>query len=290
MYTEKKRADLARYIQCEVLGELSVQGIVIIGSVAKGLARADSDIDAFVFFDPLDLYAIPAEAKWDPDRGTFHSIMDHVENGIQLDFKRVDLRVWSDPAYVWPESICAELREGLVVYDRIGQIQPLIDKKTDYSDAQCLVKLDEAISRLDWLLSDANSGRPWETLGAMAAHYRLQSAFEYLVQALFAFNRRWRTLRSRELTDLLALPWLPTGFEDQLFFAMNAPSADRDGYNHRVLTLSRFFNELVVKCQQEQLYGEDVFDEAFNRQHNEPGYGWNMVEWEQTHNSRSRKR
>jgi len=61
------------------------------------------------------------------------------------------------------------------------------------------VSADDAINNLNWLLSEAMTGRPYETLGATVAHYRLHSAFDHLIQALFALNRRWRTLRSREI-------------------------------------------------------------------------------------------
>ena len=51
--TKKKRTELSRFIQQEVVTETSVQGVVVIGSVAKGIARADSDIDAIVFSNHL---------------------------------------------------------------------------------------------------------------------------------------------------------------------------------------------------------------------------------------------
>lgn len=285
--TERKRADLANYIKREVIDEPAVQGIVVIGSVAKGIARANSDVDAFVFLDPYDLYAVPAEAKWNPETGRYHGIMSHVEEPVQLDFKRVDLAAWSEPAHVWPDSIRAELSEGWVAFDRFGRISPLIESKTFYSDAERQTKVDEAVSLLNWLLSEALTGRPYDTLGATAAHYRLHSTFDYLIQAIFAINRRWRTLRSRELSDLVALPWLPSNFEADLFLAMNAPSSDKDGYHRRALILHRFFEAVVAKCQEERLYNDNPLDEAFIRQHDELGRDWNMVEWEQTHNNRA---
>lgn len=39
--TERKRAELATYIRMEVIKEISIQGIVVIGSVAKEIARSD---------------------------------------------------------------------------------------------------------------------------------------------------------------------------------------------------------------------------------------------------------
>lgn len=283
IYTAQKRAELSDYIRREVIDDMVVQGIVVIGSVAKGIARANSDIDAFVFLDPYDQYAVPAEAKWNPATGAFYGIMSHVEGAIQLDFKRVDLGKWSESAHVWPEAVRAELSEGWVAFDRFGRIGPLIENKTHYSDAECQTRLDESLTLINWLLSEALTGRPYETLGAAVAHYRLHSTFDYLIQAIFAVNRRWRTLRSRELSDLVALPWLPPNFEADLFLAMNALSYNKNGYQRRTLALNRFFKAVVAKCQEEGLYRDKPLEEAFIRQHDEPGRDWNMDAWEQAH-------
>jgi hypothetical protein len=197
--TEQKRAELAGYIQMEIIQEAAVQGIVVVGSVAKGTGRPDSDIDAVIFLEPYDLYAVPAESKWQPETRGYYGIFSDVSNYIQLDFfKRVDLHEWLQPPYVWPEPICAELSAGWIAFDRKGQLQKLITEKTAYKDEIRQVRLDDALIKLDWLLNDSTVERTWDTLGASVAHYRLHSAFDYLVQALFAYNRRWRTLRSRE--------------------------------------------------------------------------------------------
>jgi predicted nucleotidyltransferase len=281
--TKQKRADISRFIQQEMIAEPSVQGVVVIGSVAKGTAQPDSDIDAVVFLTPVDLFAIPAECKWKPDEGTFHSIFSDVSNAIQLDFHRFDLKEWSKPTYVWPESICAELSEGWLAFDRHGDIQKLIAERICFSDDLRQERLDDAIAHLDWLLNETTTERTWEMLSAKTAHYRLHSAFEYLVQALFAYNYRWRTLKSRELPDLLKLPWLPEKFDDELLLATNALDVTQDGYQQRVMVLQHSFNELVAKCQADGLYGDKPVNEAFIRQHDEPGRAWNMNEWNKRH-------
>ena len=286
--TKKKRSELSRFIQQEIISETSVQGVVVIGSVAKGIARADSDIDAVVFLEPYDPYAIPAEFKWRPDDGTFHGIFSYVVKSIQLDYTRLDLHKWSKPTYVWPESICAELSEGWLAFDRSGHIRGLIAERTCFSDVTRQERLDDATVNLDWLLGDETVEDTWERLGAGVAHYRLHSAFDYLVQALFAYNRRWRTIRSRELTDLLKLPWLPEKFDEQLVIATNALSATKDEYHRRAAILRQFFSELVSQCQQDGLYGVNAVSEAFIRQHDEPGRNWNMDEWNQRHRARNR--
>ena len=285
--TNSKRTELARFVQQEIIIEPSVQGVVVIGSVAKGIARADSDIDAVVFLEPFDLYAIPAEFKWRPDDSTFHGIFNEVENSIQLDLKRLDLQEWSKSTHVWPESICAELSEGWLAFDRNSHIQKLVAERTYFSDEIRQERLDEAIVRMDWLLKDPTVEQTWEMFGATIAHYRLHAAYDYLTQALFAYNRRWRTLPSRELSDLLKLPWLPEKFSEQLILATNALSETKVGYQERVTILRHFFNEVVTKCQQEESYGGDAVSEAFIRRHDEPGRNWNMEEWNKKHKERN---
>jgi len=285
--TKRKRTELSRFIQQEIIPEASVQGVVVIGSVAKGIARADSDIDAVVFLDPFDLYVVPAEFKWRTEDGTFHGIFSDVENSIQLDFKRLNLREWSKPTHVWPESLYAELSEGWLALDRHDQIRKLIAERTYFSDAIRQERLDDAIVCLDWLLNDSTTERTWETLGAEVAHYRLHSAYDYLIQALFAYNRHWRTLRSREISDLLKLPWLPEKFDEQLLLATNALSVAKEDYQRRVTLLRHFFNELVTKCQRDGIYGSDAVSEAFIRRHEEPGRNWNMDEWNKKHRERN---
>jgi hypothetical protein len=210
-----------------------------------------------------------------------------VEDSIQLDFKRLNLQEWSRPTHVWPESLCAELSEGWVGFDRHGQIRKLIQERTYFNDEIRRERLDDAIVHLDWLLRDSSAQRVWETQGATIAHYRLHSAYDYLMQALFAYNRRWRTLRSREIPDLLKLPWLPEKFNERLILATNAFSMTKDGYQRRVTILQHFFNELMMKCQQEGTYGRDAVSEAFIRQHEEPGRNWNMDEWNKKHKERN---
>ena len=57
--TKRKRTELSRFIRQVVIPEPSVQGVIAIGSVAKGIARANSDIDAVVFLEPFDLLCHP---------------------------------------------------------------------------------------------------------------------------------------------------------------------------------------------------------------------------------------
>lgn len=287
--TLQKRQEFISFIECELAPETAVQAVIAVGSVASGLARQDSDIDAIVYLDPFDPYIVPAEFVWHPSDRIFHGIFDDVpeaEQWIQFDFERFDLAQWADPTFEWPECRCAELREGWLAFDRSGQVAELVAARTAYPGALRTARLDEAITMLDQLLTAEKAQIRWDSLDPVIAHDRLQAAYDYLVQALFAYNRCWRPWRSREMSSLLALPWLPEGFADRLPGAMLAASLDRAGYVSRVACLQGLFQDLIDRLVRGDEYGEDVIGEAFIRSHDEPGRSWNMEEWNRVHAQR----
>jgi len=88
------------------------------------------------------------------------------------------------------------------------------------------------------------------------------------------------------MSSLLPLPWLPTGFADQILMALNAPTMDYAGYLARVDALCCLFQDLTTQLVAEGEYGEEIIDEAFVRSHDEPGRAWNMDEWNAKHRER----
>jgi predicted nucleotidyltransferase len=278
--TGRKREELLDFIGRKLAPQPAVRAVVGIGSIANGRARADSDIDAFVFLDPFDLYLVPAESIWRPEDDTFHSIMGDAE-GIQLDFHRIDLPRWRDPAFEWPEPTRAELAAGWVAFDRSGEVSELISLRTAYPEGVRQSILDDAIPLVRDHLEPDVVARCWDTLGPVVAGDRLQAVYEYLVKALFAYNRRWRTWRNREMSALLDLPWLPS---DQLQAVAISSGHDRTAYLERADALRRWADRLVDQLVADGTYGADTPDfEAFVRAHDEPGRAWNMDEWNAEH-------
>ena len=199
--TEQKRQHLLTYIESELKPHDAVKGVVAIGSLATGLARPDSDIDCIAFLDPYNDYILPAEFIWLLEDKSYHSIFVEDKEihakGYQLDFTRLDLEQWADPGFEWPEGRKAELVNGWIAFDRDGGILRLIAQRTAYSDDLRIARLDEAVTWLDQHLYAGGPDKRWDTLGPAIAHDRLQAAYEYLVQALFAINCRWLPWRNR---------------------------------------------------------------------------------------------
>lgn len=285
--TQSKRNQLQTFIERKLKPVPTVCGVVGIGSIALGNMRPDSDIDAIVFMDPVDLYVAPAEAIWIAEDDSFHSIFiedaDIHQKGAHLDLLRVSLAQWADPLYDLVEGYRAELAEGWIAFEWDGRVTQMITERTAYPDPLRIQLLDEAIVGMEGHLKWDDPGELWLSLGAARAHDRLGAAYGYLVQALFAYNRRWRGWRNREISYLLRLPWLPDNFDERGLVALNAPSLDFDGYRLRFEMLNTLLDEVLARLRAEGDYGESPIDEAFIRSHDEPGRAWNIEEWEVRH-------
>jgi hypothetical protein len=278
-----KRKELQLFIERVLAPDLVVQGVVGIGSLATGQVRAGSDIDIVVFLEPMDWHVIPAEFIWRPSDGTFHSIFTRdplvLREGISIDAMRVDMARYADSRFHWPEELRSELGDGWIAFDRTGEVARLIARRTAYSENLRRARLDEALIWLDQHLESGQAEQRWRDLGPLEAHDRLQAALQQLVHALFAYNRHYLPWRDRQTRPLLGLDWLPRDFEQRALTAACAPGLDHDGYMQRVTVLRSLFEELLQQVLEAGLYRESPVDEAFIRSHDEPGYAWNMDEW-----------
>ncbi len=181
-----------------------------------------------------------------------------------------------------------ELANGWIAFDRTGDVERVIKHNTLYDDATRLLRLDEAITWLDQLLNEGEPDRVWETYGSMVAHDRLNAAYDYLVQMMFAYNRTWRTWKTREMTALLQLPWHPKSFEEFGLTALEAPAHGYEGYHSRVEIMRHLFEEILAQLIADGTYlNDDPVGEAFIRNHEEPGRAWNIQDWMGKHRDRA---
>ena len=280
--TVAKRAQFLHFMERVLIPETAVQAVIGVGSIANGRMRPDSDIDIVLFLEPFDLYIVPAEALWLATDNSFHSIFskDPViqQQGLPLDFMRFDWQQWRDPAFHWPEEQVAALINSWVAYDRHGDITQQIEKRSAYPNDLRQARLDEAITGIDQHLGWGSPQKNWDNLGPAIAHDRLQSAYDYLVDGLFAYNGRWRVWRNRQMSALLQLPWLPDGLVDDILLIANPPNLENVGYQARVEKLTSYFEAFQQQLIADGDYQNPV-SEAFIRSYEEPGRSWNMAEW-----------
>lgn len=280
-HTGHKRQQLLHYATTHLVPHQSVSAVVVVGSVAAGLARADSDIDAIIFMDPLDLHVAPAEAIWRPADDTYHSIFSDdpdLVDGIQLDFTRLDLTTWREPKHHWPEHTRAALADGWVAFDRTGEVSALLVERTSMSEQQRRQILDEVLVAAAGLLRP-DPVSAWTILGPAETFDRLQTAYEELVRGLFAYNRKWRPWRGRALRSLTRLTYLPQAVADDLEGAVRTAGDDSTAYEARSRLLGLALDQLIDQLHRHDDYGPDAVSEAFRRLHDEPGRAWNVDEW-----------
>ena len=289
--TETKRRDLRLVIDTFIEPEITIEGVVAVGSVATGAASANSDIDAIVFMHPIDRYIIPAESIWCPWDNTFHGIfvLDQriQKDGIHLDLEFLDYRTWSDEQYDWPEEHCSGLSESWIAYDRHGNIAKLIADRTTYDDETRLARLDGFVLAVDSGLDGNTPESNWDRFAPIVCFRRLNVVRESIIGALFVYNRRWRFFPNRETLLLLDFDWLPAEFQNRFLRAAVPSSADKRGFTACVAVLRELANEILLRLVEDGLYGDDPGSEAFIRRHDEPGRAWNMDLWNEKHAARS---
>ena len=279
--TDRKRQQLLDYTRTHLEPHRSVCAVVAVGSVAAGLARADSDIDAVVFMDPLDVHVAPAEAIWRPADDTYHSIFSSdpdLSDGIQLDFTRLDLAIWRTPGHHWPEHTRAALADGWVAFDRTGEVGSLLAERTSMSGQQRRRILDEVLVAAAGLLRQDPVGA-WASLGPAEAFDRLQTAYEEVVRGVFAYNRRWRPWRGRSLRSLARLDYLPSAIAADVEGAVRTAGDGVAACSARYRLLGSALDQLIDQLNHDDDYGPDAVSRAFRRLHDEPGRAWNIVEW-----------
>ncbi len=287
----RKRADLTDFIERELSVEECVRAVVCTGSVAAGTARIDSDIDAFIFMDPFDPFAVPAEFAWRRGDGSILGTCSPEigPDTVRFDFTRVDLLKWSSPNYVWPDGVRAELSVGWLAFDRDGRSSELIADRVCYSDTIRIRRLDEALVRGDLHLCSDLVELRWDALGPLGSHEILGAAWEHTKQAAFAMNRRWMPWPGKQSQALAALPLLPHGFAGRALDCMTAAAQDFDSYVTRAGNMRELFHDLVALLHDDPDYGEDPIGAAFRRMFREPGRSWSMEEWRRGHEDRLRR-
>lgn len=289
--TIQKRQQLGDFVGQFLKPEPAVRAVVGVGSIAFGTMRPDSDIDAVIFMDPVDHYIVPSESLWVPETNTFHSIFSSDPavraTGIQFDFHHFDLKEWVDPDFEWSEGQCAAFVDSWLVYDRDGYVAQLFAERTTYTEGIRTRHLDKAL--LDLQLTWDDPSRLWDHLGPAVALDRAQAGYEALIRGLFAYNRRWRPWRTREMTYVLMLPWLPPDCATRIMLALSGPSLDLKGYCQRFSALNELRDDLLAQLADEPAYGSDPIRQAFIRCHDIPGYAHNMDEWNAEHAKRHRE-
>jgi len=255
---------------------------LIVGSVAHGEARPDSDVDCILVFDEISEAIVPAEFVWVPATDSYHTIFE-VEasdvGGIQIDAKRVALDDFRHQE--WPEGYKHELAHALVLYDRHRSVEALLKERIAYSDSLRSSRIRDHLGRAAYYLEEWRLLGWIERGGIESAHDQLTAAFEELIQLLHAYNRKWLPWRPRWMVSTQRLSWLPDNYPQSAVEITSRISANKESLLKRRSEISSLLDNTLEKFQSEGLLADP--DLAFIAAHPGLGYAYNFDAWREAH-------
>jgi hypothetical protein len=248
---------------------------LVIGSVATGEARPDSDVDCLSVFERLDECIVPAEFVRQPEPDAISTIfeVDADQNwAVQIDSKRVALADFF--AAEWEDGLKHELSQAIVLFDREGLLLPQIAGKLHYSDEIRTQRVAALVATIEHTLA-AWRVQSWLTRGGLGcAHEQLTGALEDVLQLLHAVNRVWLPWRNRWLISALKLPWLPLDFATRAQQASgNGGLSEADLWRRHTLLL-QLYRDIRIKLNAD--FGNVDPEDTFARVHPELGHAYNM--------------
>ena len=285
-HSRRKVEQAMRFIGLELEPEPAFKGAVITESVAQGDARADSDIDMIVLFEPLRLDVIPGDFLWSPGqtdyRTRYEKEGDAAGGAVHFDTNRVDLAEYRRGEC--PEFWRYLLSIGVLVFDRDGVVEPVLDGLTEYTDERCQDRVARNVYNVDYHLSPEKALSWLERSGATAAHAHISAGINYLVELLYAYHRAWLTWPNKRVAVLLRFADPVGGIEEALAegMAIRAPTAE--DVTRRCEVLRGYFDRLVAVLQGNGLLPEEApFDFAFGYEWPQMGMRHSMNEWREAH-------
>lgn len=290
---EHKLGMLRRYVDAELRTWPQVQGVVVVGSVAQGTCRPDSDVDIYVFFHPsVEEAIIPAEFIYTFSSGEYHDIFtDETEvapsgDFIHLDAKRVEMSVLEGEDAL-PEGERAQLAKGIVAWDRRRCLAPTLATYVTYPEDLRWERLLEHLSWSDYLLTEWRTLKWMDRCGHLAAHDQLTTATEHLIQVLFAYNRHWEPYRNLWLEEVSRLDWQPAGVRTTLEEALVMRTLTQPDLYRRLGALQGLFRAALARLIEDGfLPAEDPTFWIFREMHSQLGYAHNMTDWQEAHSAR----
>ncbi len=255
---------------------------LVVGSVAHGEARADSDVDCVLVFDTLDEAIVPAEFVWVPATDTYHTIFE-VEasdvGGIQIDAKRVALADFRGQE--WPESFKHELAHAIVLSDRRQSVAAILEGRLAYPESLRLSRIRDHVGWAGYYLEEWRLLSWLDRGGIEGAHDQLTAAFEEIIQLLHTYHREWMPWRYRWMVSAQRLPWLPDDYARRVVEVTSRIAATKESVLTRRSEFVLMLDTILDRLESEGLLAG--LDEAFIASHPGLGYAHNFDAWREAH-------
>ncbi len=197
-----------------------VLGVVVIGSVARGDERPDSDVDVYLVLTD-EAYAAAAESGV----VAYASLVGVAYDGGYVDVKLASPRYLIDAADHGDDPTRASFAAGRVTLDRLGDLTGLVARMGGLPDEVWSARLRTYRAQLalygDYFLPQAYGRDDRFLLQHSAVHASLAAG-----RCALARNRRLFRGQKYLATDLAGLPDLPAAFLAAWWQVVEAPSPD----------------------------------------------------------------
>lgn len=111
-------------------------GLIIIGSLATGTARPDSDVDLCVIATDEEFATVSARKDY-----YFGNTGAFEDDEIEIDGKIISMQFLRDAAEKGNEPTRESFRDAIVLFDHTGEMQKLVTKILKYPEAERIQKL-----------------------------------------------------------------------------------------------------------------------------------------------------
>ena len=290
-HSRRKVGQVRAFIAARLAGEPSFRGAVVTDSVAHGDARADSDVDMFLIFRPLDLAVVPGDFVWSPQLDCYFGRSEPLPRDpglLHVDAQRVDLdRLAAGEATELERHLLAG---GLLVWDRDGECAGILDRVCEFPARLRRERLIDLYYQVNYHLRPAKALAWFERGDGRLAHAHFEAGIDYFIKFMFAWHGAWLTWPNKRVQYLRARPDPVGGFEACLEQIMLVRDFGRTELERRIGALSGYMDRMESLLQSQQVLPlEAPLDFAYGRSHPEIGLRHSMDEWRRANAQRLRK-
>ena len=201
---------------------------------------------------------------------------------IHFDTNRVDLAEYRKGNC--PEFWRYLLSIGLLVFDRDGEAEAVLDRLVEFTDERRQDRVARNVYNVDYHLNETKALSWLDRSGAVAAHAHVNAGIDYLVELLYAYHGSWLTWPNKRVALLLRFPDPVGDVRATLEEGMGVRSLTAGDVIRRVRVLRDYFDRLVSILQGEALLPVDSpFDFAFGYEWPQIGMRHSMTEWRKAH-------
>ena len=290
-HSRRKIRQVRDFIAARLQDEPSFRGAVITDSVAHGDARADSDVDMFLLFRPLDLAIVPGDFIWSPRAGRYFGRSDDPPEDpdlLHVDARRVDLdRLARGDATELERHLLAG---GMLIWDRADGCEQILDRVAGYPPRLRRERLVDLFYQVSYHLAPAKALAWFERGDGLLAHAHFDAGVDYFVELMFAWHGAWLTWPNKRVQYLRGLPDPVGGFEECIAQIMQVRDFSRAELERRMAALRAYMDGLAALLQNDGFLPQNApLDFAYGQAHPEIGLRHSMPEWHRASAERLRK-